>query len=341
MGENQLRIDAAILRDPSGRFLLESVELADPGPDQVLVRIAGVGMCHTDVLVRTQERFAPMPFLGGHEGAGVVERVGSAVTGIDVGAHVVLSFDSCGACMNCLRGHPTWCDTYMLRNWGGGPPGGNLPVIDAHGDRIAARWFAQSSFASYALATSRNAVVVDPSFPIELLGPLGCGLLTGAGAVLVSTRVVPASTVAVFGAGAVGLAAIMAAKIAGAANIVAVDIHDNRLELAQELGATHVLRGSNDDVAGAITRATGGADFAFDTTGVPTVVADAVKSLRYGGVCGLIGVATGPSVLETAALSRRSVMGIGMGDAIPQKLIPELLDFWAQGRFPFDRLIRT
>src|SRR6202050_5220909 len=102
-----------------------------------------------------------------------------------------------------------------------------------------------------------------------------------------------------------------------------------------------LLRGSNDDVAGAITRATGGADFAFDTTGVPTVVADAVKSLRYGGVCGLIGVATGPSVLETAALSRRSVMGIGMGDAIPQKLIPELLDFWAQGRFPFDRLIRT
>jgi len=208
-----MQTEAAILRGTNDPFTVEMVELADPGPNQVLVEIAGVGMCHSDLAPRGNPNFSPIPFLGGHEGAGVVKAIGSMVTNIEVGNHVVLSFDSCGECSYCLRGHPAWCDTYRLRNFQGGPPDACAPVIDANGNEIKARWFAQSSFAGYSLATSRNAVVVDPSLPIELLGPLGCGFLTGAGAVLSATKVQPSSNVAVFGAGAVGLAAVMAARM--------------------------------------------------------------------------------------------------------------------------------
>jgi aryl-alcohol dehydrogenase len=335
-----IEIHAAVLRSAKAPFTIEPVQLPALAPDQVLVRIVGVGMCHTDLLVRRIESFAPLPFIGGHEGAGVVEAVGARVSGIEVGAHVVLSFDFCGDCRNCLEGHPAYCDTFNLRNMGGGAPDPS-PAIGVDGAPIGARWFGQSSFATHALSTGRNTVVVDRSVPLELVGPLGCGVLTGAGAVFSATRVPFGSTVAVFGVGAVGLSVVMAARVAGAVNIVAIDLHENRLKLAQDLGATHLFSG-DPGVAAAITKATGGADFSFDTTGVPQVVAEAVTALRAGGVCGLIGAATGPSILEPSMIKRgRSVIGIVEGDAVPKRLIPQILELWRQDRFPFDRLIQT
>jgi aryl-alcohol dehydrogenase len=219
----------------------------------------------------------------------------------------------------------------------GGQPG----AIDSSGGAVATRWFGQSSFATYALATARNTVVVDAGLPLELLGPLGCGIQTGAGAVIRSLRVQAGDTIAVFGVGAVGLAAVMAAKAVGAGSIVAVDRHESRLALAEELGATHVVP-AGDDVIDKVLAAAGGVHYSLDTTGVPGVIAQAVACLRPTGTCGLVAAQTGDLVLDPAALAvGRTVKGVLEGDSVPQSFIPFLINLWQRGRFPFERLIQT
>jgi aryl-alcohol dehydrogenase len=338
-----MRIEAAVLRDRTGPFTVEKVELAAPGPGEILVEVTGVGFCHTDVLPRTPGFMARPPIVVGHEGAGVVVAVGPGVVDVPVGAHVVMSFDSCGRCTNCAGGHPAYCSTFFPRNLTGRAVEGPGPVVDAEGAPVAARWFGQSSFATHAIATARNVVVVDDDLPLHLLGPLGCGIQTGAASVLVALEVRAGSTVAVYGVGAVGMAAVMAARVAGAATIVAVDLHDSRLELARELGATHTVRGDAPDVAHQVVAATGdGAQYALDTTGAPEVILGAIEALRTTGTLGLVGAGSRELVLPPAALSGgKNLMGILEGDAVPQVFLPRLLSLWRQGRFPFDRLVRT
>lgn len=336
-----MRITAAVLRQADGEYRLEDVELAAPGAGEVLVRVVGAGMCHTDVLPRSPESFSPPPIVTGHEGSGVVEAVGPEVDGIAIGDHVVLSFASCGECRNCRRGQPSYCDTFLLRNLLGRNLDGSTGIVDDAGNDIASRWFGQSSFATHCIAGARNVVVVDRDVPLEMLGPLGCGILTGAGSVLVSLAVQPDSSIAVFGAGAVGLSAIMAAKVAGASTIIAVDIHQHRLDLASELGATHLVEGSADDVVEQILTATaGGADYTFDTTGNVAVIAKALAALRMAGHCGLVGIQSEPLLLDPLALVGKTVSGILEGGAVPQGLIPHLISLWRDGQFPFDRLIQ-
>jgi aryl-alcohol dehydrogenase len=337
-----MRISAAVLRSPTGAYEIEPVDLADLRADQVLVRIAGAGMCHTDVLPRAPESFSPPPIITGHEGSGVVEAVGSDVTGVEVGDHVVLSFDSCRACAACAKGAVAYCDTFIFRNLIGRDLDGSTGVRDADGNEVASRWFAQSSFATHCVATARNVVVVDRDLPLELLGPLGCGVQTGAGSVLVALDVQPGTSLVVFGAGAVGLAAVMAGVVAGASTIIAVDLHAHRLDLATELGATHVLDGSAPDLVAQVHALTGGgADCTFDTTGNPTVITNAIAALRMTGVCGLVGVQTGELVLDGLALVGKTVTGILEGGVVPQEFIPRMIELWQEGRFPFDRLIET
>ena len=337
-----MQITAAVLRTPDGPYSIEQVELAAPRADEVLVRIVGTGMCHTDVLPRGEITLSPPPIITGHEGAGVVEAVGDEVTGIAVGDHVVLSFESCGACAMCAAGRPASCETFLMRNLLGRNVDFTTGVTDADGNEVASRWFGQSSFATHAIATARNTVVVDKALPLETLGPLGCGILTGAGTVLVALDVQPGASVAVFGTGAVGLAAVMAAVVAGAETIVAVDLHDHRLELARELGATHTVRGDVANVVGEIHDITGGgAHHTVDTTGVPSVMQAALGALRLGGSCGYVGVQQGDLVLDALALVGKTVVGVLEGNADPQVLIPRLIELWQQGRFPFDRLIET
>jgi len=289
-----MKITAAVLRAADEPYSLEDVELADPRADELVVRIVGAGMCHTDVLPRSPGAFCAPPIITGHEGAGIVEAVGAEVQGIAVGDHVVLSFDSCGACENCRAGQPCHCDTGLARNVVGRRLDGTTGVTDANGVEIASRWFAQSSFATHALATARNAVVVDKELPLDKLGPLGCGIQTGAGTVLIALAVKPATNVVVFGVGAVGLAAIMAAKVADASAIVAVDLHPHRLDLALDLGATHTLDGRSADLPAQIHALTlGGAHYAIDTTGAPTVMSSALASLRMGGAAAFVGIQTG------------------------------------------------
>jgi aryl-alcohol dehydrogenase len=333
---------AAVMRDQHGPFSIEDIDLAGPGPGEIVVRIVGVGFCHTDLLFRHVPG-PPLPIVLGHEGAGVVEEVGPHVSQIAVGDHVVLSYDSCGRCRNCRTANSAYCAEFALRNFVGAPPDGSVGAVDARGEPVRSRWFGQSSFANYVVATERNAVVVDRSLDLKLLGPLGCGIQTGAGSVLNSLRVRPGSSMAVFGVGAVGMAAVMASVIAGAQKIIAVDRHQTRLEQALSLGATDVLdAGSVDDLAHEVKLLTGGgSDYAFDTTGVPLVVAAAVDGLRMTGVCGLVGAGMEELRLSPSALSGKTITGIYEGSAVPQVFIPQMIEFWRSGRFPFDRLIQT
>jgi len=335
-----MKSTAAVLRAHDAPYVLEEVTLRAPGPHEVLVRIVGAGMCHSDVLPRVADFIAAPPIITGHEGAGVVEAVGAEVRNVLVGDHVVLSFDSCGACSNCIGGEPAYCETFVVRNMFGRELDGSTTATDAGGAPVAARWFGQSSFATHAIATERNAVVVDKSLPLEMLGPLGCGIQTGAGSILHALDVQVGSSVAVYGAGAVGLAAVMAAKVAGAATIIAVDLQRHRLDLALELGATHAVDGSAPDVAMQVIAASGGGvHCSFDTTGVPSVITGALVATRMTGKCGLVGVMQGPLAVDSASMLGKSVSYILEGGVDPQVFIPRMIELWQDGRFPFDRLI--
>lgn len=333
-----MKIEAAVLRDPTGAYTLENVELAEPGEGEVLVRVVGVGMCHTDVVPRGG--FIPLPIVPGHEGSGVVEAVGAGVTKVQPGDHVVLTFDSCGTCINCTAGVPAYCDTFFMRNLSGMRVDGSTSVTDSGGTAVFSRWFGQSSFATHCLATERNVVVVDKSLPLELLGPLGCGVQTGAGSVLVALDVKPDSSFIVFGAGAVGLSAVMAAVVAGATTIIAVDLQQHRLDLALELGATHTLRGDDPELMMTVHGITGGgALYCLETTGIPSVMLTALACMRMNGVCGYVGVQQGNLELDGGALLGKTAIGILEGSVDPQVFIPRMIELWLAGRFPFDRLI--
>ncbi|MET8219577.1 alcohol dehydrogenase catalytic domain-containing protein [Streptomyces hirsutus] len=337
-----MKFGAAVLRSYESPFAVEEVTL-DEGPahGEILVRIAGCGMCRTDLAVRRSEGRSPLPAVLGHEGAGVVVETGGPDTGLSVGDHVVLSFDSCGHCRNCRGATPAYCDSFASLNLFGGRGENAARFIDTAGSELAPRWFGQSSFAEYAMVLARNAVRVDPSLPLELLGPLGCGFLTGAGAVLNSFGVGPGDTVAVLGTGAVGMAAVMAATAAGAVT-VAVDRHPERLALAERFHALP-LHAASPDLSGRIRRLTdGGAQYALDTTGSTRLINDALRALRPTGHLGLVARLHTTLPLEPGALDRgRRISHICEGDAVPGLLIPRLTALWQAGRFPFDQLIRT
>ncbi|MFF3484102.1 NAD(P)-dependent alcohol dehydrogenase [Streptomyces sp. NPDC002701] len=338
-----MRFQAAVLRAYEDPFTLEEVALrTEPAAGEVLVEIAGCGMCRTDLAVRRSAGSSPLPAVLGHEGAGVVVRTGGGPdTAIGVGDHVVLSFDSCGHCRNCRGAAPAYCDSFASLNLFGGREEDAPRLADAAGEALAPRWFGQSSFAAYALVSARNAVRVAPALPIELLGPLGCGFLTGAGAVLNTFAAGPGDTLVVLGAGAVGLAAVMAATAAGALT-VAVDRHPRRLALAEQFGATP-LPAKTAGLAERIRRLTGGgAQYALDTTASAPLINDALRALRPTGVLGLVARLYTGLPLEPGTLDRgRSIRHICEGDAIPALLIPLLTRLWQAGRFPFDQLVRT
>ncbi|MFJ1779412.1 NAD(P)-dependent alcohol dehydrogenase [Streptomyces anulatus] len=337
-----MRFGAAVLRGYEDPFAIEEVILdAGPADGEILVRIAGCGLCRTDLAVRRSAGRSPLPAVLGHEGSGVVVETGGPDTGLGPGDHVVLSFDSCGRCRSCLGGAPAYCDRFAALNLFGGRTENAARFTDGAGKALAPRWFGQSSFAEYAMVPARNAVPVDASLPLELLGPLGCGFLTGAGAVLHSFGVGPGDTVAVFGAGAVGLAAVMAATAAGAL-VVAVDRHPERLALAERFHAVP-LDAATAGLPGRIQRLTGGgAQYALDTTASARLINDALRSLRPTGHLGLVARLRTALPLEPGTLDRgRKISHICEGDAVPALLIPRLTGLWQAGRFPFDQLIRT
>jgi aryl-alcohol dehydrogenase len=337
-----MRARAAVAEEQAQPFVIEDVELDEPQGDEVLVKMVATGICQTDAHVWNQQIPAPFPIVLGHEGAGVVERVGPDVKDLRPGDHVVLSFQACGHCAQCLSGRPAYCDQALAANFSGARLDGTrgLHRAGSVGGEIHGHFFGQSSFATHALATRRNSVKVPDDAPLELLGPLGCGLQTGAGAVLNSFDVPAGASVAVFGTGAVGFGAVMAAHLSGAGTIVAVDINPQRLALVEELGATHTLNARQVDVAKQIRRITGrGVAYVLDTTGRAEMLDHAIDSLAPVGQVGL--VAGGPGVVPASKLGLgMSVRGIVQGDAIPQLFIPKLIQMYQSDRFPINRLVR-
>jgi aryl-alcohol dehydrogenase len=337
-----MKIQAAVSREGAPRPFIETVELEDPRPGEILVRSVASGICHTDLGVHA--RPGPKPIVLGHEGAGIVERVGSGVTRLAPGDHVVMSVNFCGQCPNCLRGNHSYCYEGMPRNFGGLRPDGTSP-ISQDGQRLFARFFGQSSFASYVLADASAAVKVPKDLPLEILGPLGCGITTGAGTVINSFKMSAGQSIAIFGSGAVGLSAVMAAKLVGAVRIIAIDVVPERLKLAMELGATDTVNSSEKDPVEAIKAIMRhGVDFAFNTTRVPAVFTQAISSLAPLGVAGFV-AAPPPHVpwqpdLFALLSGGRSLRGILGGDSSPGVFIPMLIEYYRQGRMPFDRLIR-
>ncbi|MBD8493331.1 NAD(P)-dependent alcohol dehydrogenase [Pseudomonas syringae] len=337
-------IKAAVTRSKGAPFVIEPARIREPKDDEVLVRIVATGMCHTDMIVRDQYYPVPLPAVLGHEGSGVVEAIGPQVRGLAVGDHVVLTYGYCGYCKPCGGGHASYCQEFFGRNFSGADPHGGHALQDESGAALNDHFFAQSSFATYAISRENNAVKVPKQAPLALLGPLGCGIQTGAGAVINSLKVTPGSSFVAFGAGAVGLSAVLAARVAGASVIIAVDVVPSRLELALELGATHVINSKDRDAVAAIREITGGVNFALESTGRPQVLRQAVDAL---GSLGCVGVVGAPPLGTTAEfdvndllLGGKSIRGIVEGDSVPQQFIPQLVELHLQGRFAFDKLVK-
>ena len=337
-------IQAAVVRAAGGPFLLETVTLEDPRPDEVLVRIVAAGMCHTDLITRDQYFGTPLPMILGHEGAGVVERVGSAVRKVEPGDHVVLTFASCGRCRLCLKAEAAYCEKGAFLNYAGCREDGSIATAGGQG-MVHSHFFGQSSFAAYSLAQERGVVKVPRNAPLELLGPLGCGIQTGAGAVMNSLGVRAGASFAAFGSGAVGLSAIMAARVVGATTVVAVDVQPGRLALARELGATHAIDARERNAVEAVREITGGGvDFSLESTGRPEVLRQAVDALGVRGACGVVGAPRLGTEFSLDVIGfmapGKTLRGIMEGDSVPDLFIPQLVDLFMQGRFPIDRLAR-
>ena len=338
-------IKAAVVREKGGPFKLETLTLEEPRRDEVLVKIVAAGMCHTDMVARDKVYDVPHPIVLGHEGAGVVESVGADVRKVAPGDPVVLTYMSCGHCKPCYLGEPVYCVNAYPLCFGGAREDGSTATRDAEGSPVHDHFFGQSSFGTFALGNERNVVKVSKDVPLELLGPLGCGIQTGAGAVMNALKIRSGASFVAFGAGAVGLSAVMAARIVGATTIIAADVVPSRLETAKELGATHVVNSREQDPVAAIKEITGGgADFSLEATGRPEVLRQAIEALASRGECGIVGAAPlGAEAcfdINDVMIPGKTIRGIIEGESVPEIFIPQLVELHAQGRFPFDKLVK-
>ena len=336
-----MKIKAAVVPEVGAQFeIRDNIDLHEVGPTDLQIHMVASGICHSDEAIRKGDASLGYPVILGHEGAGIVEKVGSEVKNFEVGDHVILSFYSDGTCDNCLKGMPTKCRSYAQYNLSGVRADGE-DHFQENGQHIS-DMFNQSSFTTTTVVDQRNAVKIDKSFDLRKVGPLGCGYVTGSGTVLNTLKPKPGDTIAVFGTGAVGLAAMMAGRISGCIKVIAIDIVPERLELAKELGATHTINSKQEDAVAKIKELTGGygVDWTVDTTGLPAVIKNAITALAQGGTCAAIAVT--PHLIELSTwndlcVDDKKVVGVNMGDSIPQIDIPRLLEFYKLGWFDFDK----
>jgi aryl-alcohol dehydrogenase len=336
-----MKIKAAVLHQEKQDFSVEEVELAEPRYGQILVKVVAGGICHTDELARQGTFRFPFPAVLGHEGSGIVEKLGPGVTSLEVGDHVVMSYASCGKCENCRTGKAYICEKVGELCFSGRMEDGTTPLTQ--NGRDVSNFFGQSSFATYAIAEVQNVAKVDKDVDLRLLGPLGCGIMTGAGAVMNAFHPYPGDSIAVFGTGSVGIAAVMAAKVCGCTKIIAVDILDSRLEATLKLGATHTINSkTTEDVTAKILEITKGrgTDYAFDTTGIPSCLREANRCIRRGGRAGGVAI-TGRIELDSWSnwFGGKQWNSFTEGNAIPQVFIPRLVDLYKSGLFPLDKII--
>ncbi|HZK32281.1 MAG TPA: NAD(P)-dependent alcohol dehydrogenase [Corynebacterium sp.] len=344
-----MKIDAYVVESVNAPFTREELTLADPGPGEVLVRVVATGVCHTDLNTRSGDMPLPLPGVLGHEGSEVVAALGAGVESVAPGDHVVMGWPFCGSCRNCVRGEHRYCLNLGAEMLSGtrtqGPGAGASAYTRADGSAVSGHFFGQSSFATYSLARENALVKVDKDIDLELLGPLACGITTGAGAVFHTAQPRPGESIVIIGAGAVGLAAVMAARNTPATTIIAMDLQDSRLELAGEFGATHTVNTAERGIVEAVTEICGGpADYVLDCTGNIAVIEQAAEAVGLLGTFILVGGAPAEarfSLDHLGALWGKKVVGTLGGGSTSGELIPALIDLYRQGRFPFDRLVKV
>ena len=337
-----MRTRAAVLFGFNQPFKIQEVELEGPRSGELLVRMVASGICHTDVSVAQGViSRVPLPAILGHEGAGIVQEVSEGSRRFQPGDHVVMAAEPhCGHCRACLQGKPFHCVMHTPWAFDGAMPDGSRRFRAA--GREISHFFCESSFSEFAVIPEHIAVLVPSDLPLEKLCTLGCGVQTGAGAVLNTARVQMGESVAVLGCGGVGLSAVMGARLARALPIIAVDVVPSRLELAQEFGASHAVNAAGSDVVEEIRKITGrGADYAFECVGKAETIRQAVDSVRpNGGTAVITGAAHSDSdvKLDAFSLIMKNVVGNIQGSSVPEVFLPMLIEFWRQGQFPFDRL---
>ena len=338
-----MKVTAAVTHE-QGKLSIETVELDAPKASEVLVKIVAAGVCHTDSAGINQIIPVTLPAIFGHEGVGIVEEVGVGVDTLKPGDKVILSYPSCGCCENCTEGATYACEDLNRLFFDGSYKDGTKR-FSTEGQPVSS-FFGQGSFASHVVVDARNAVKVDVELDdLKQLCSLGCGVQTGAGAVLNALVPEPESSLVVFGCGGVGMAAIMAAKIRGCSKIIAVDVVPSRLELALELGATHAVNGKEVDTVAAIKEITnGGANYSVECSGIPMLIKQALQCLRRLGKCCLVSVtgdAEVPIALEPLIMNPSvSLIGATEGCSAPQVFIPKLVQFYKEGRLPVDKLVK-
>jgi S-(hydroxymethyl)glutathione dehydrogenase / alcohol dehydrogenase len=328
---------AAVLHAYGEKLQVEDVDLEDPGPHQVRVRIAASGVCHSDLSIQNGSLPFPVPAVLGHEGAGVVEAIGDAVTRVAVGDHVVISWvPPCRMCFACLHGQPYLCE-HAFDDFGA--PYGSVagsPIQCAMGT---------GTFAEQTLLLDRSLVKIDPSIPLEVAALVGCGVTTGAGAVINTAEVEPGSSVAVIGCGGVGLSAIMGAVASGASRVIAVDMLQDKLTLAAGVGATHLVDASKGDAVDQVKRLTEGrgADYAFEVVGRSPTIRQAYEMTRRGGTTTIVGAGRPDDPVSFNAMElfydAKTVKGCLYGSADPDRDFPRLLEMWRAGRLDIEALI--
>lgn len=347
-----MKVRAAVLREmglpapyaESRPLVIETLELAPPGAGELLVRVLAAGLCHSDLSVVDGSRPRLMPMVLGHEAAGEVVETGAGVTGFTPGDRVVFSFvPVCGHCAPCAGGRPALCEPGAAANVAGTLLSGAVRWRGRDGP--VHHHLGVSGFAEHTVVAAESAVRVDRSLPPELAALFGCAVMTGVGAVVNTARVAPGESVAVFGLGGVGLAALLGARLAGAHPLVAVDVLESKLALARELGATHVVTaGPGVDVAAAIREATGGgAHFAIESVGSEQVLAQAYAATRRGGTTVTVGLPHPARRFSVPAVSlvaeERTVKGSYLGSCVPSRDIPRFVALYQAGRLPVDRLL--
>ena len=338
-------IKAAVCRAPHARMAVETVELEDPRDNEIMVKITSCGICHTDRAMRDQLFPVPQPVVLGHEGAGIVEKVGKNVEDLTPGDPVIVTYSACGRCPACYAGEPGLCHNIYQYNFTGTRTDGSTALKKGE-ETIHSHFFGQSSFATHIITRPGNVLKLDSTKGMDFFGPLGCGIQTGAGAVINVCRPRPGDSLAAFGIGAVALSAIMAAHVCGLTTIIAVGRNEKKLELAREMGATHTVNSTKvDNVIQTIRDITGGAgvNFSIETSGIQELIAQSIESLSIRGKAVVLGSSPTGVNIQTSATdflnSGKSVVGAVEGNCVPQEFLPRLIALYHQGRFPLDKMI--
>jgi alcohol dehydrogenase len=322
---------------------IAELELDPPGRGELLVRVAAAGLCHSDLSVINGDRPRPMPMALGHESAGVVEALGEDVTDLAVGDHVVMVFmPSCGHCVPCAEGRPALCEPGAAAN-GAGTLLSGARRLHCDGTEVN-HHLGVSGFATHCVVSRRSVVKVDPDLPLDEAALFGCAVLTGVGAVVNTGRLMPGQNAAVIGLGGVGLSSVLGAVASGARQIVAIDLADDKLGLARQLGATHTVNARDPDAADQVKQVTGGGvDFAFEMAGAQRAMELAFKITRRGGTTITAGLpppgAALPVPIVQLVAEERTVKGSYIGTCVPTRDIPRYVALYRAGKLPVDRLM--